>query len=62
MDMLGYHNMSYLINAYIYLANGGRLGLLLSVLFQSCHLSVRHTNVMFLDFGVPYMVGVMGPP
>ena len=26
--MLGYHNISYLINAYIYLVKGGRLGLM----------------------------------
>mgnify|MGYP005836310353 CR=1 FL=1 len=31
MIMLGYHNISYLINASIYLAKGGRLGLLLGV-------------------------------
>src|SRR5215216_1583595 len=28
MDILGYHNISYLINASIYLVKGGRLGLL----------------------------------
>ena len=50
MDMLGYHNISYLINEYIYLAKDGRLGLLLDVLFHSCRLSFRHTGVMFLDF------------
>ena len=31
--MLGYHNISYIINASIYLVNGGRLGLMLGVLF-----------------------------
>ena len=32
--MLGYHNISYLINASIYLVKGGRLGLMPSVLFH----------------------------
>ena len=50
MDMLEYHNISYLINASIYLVKGGRLGLLLGVLFHSCRPSFRHTGVMFLDF------------
>ena len=36
MDMLGYHNISYLINASIYLVKGGRLGLMPGVLFHSC--------------------------
>ena len=49
MDMLGYHNISYLINASIYLVVCGRLGLLPSVLFHSCRLSFRNTGVMFLD-------------
>ena len=31
--MLGYHNISYIINASIYLVKGGRLGLMPSVLF-----------------------------
>ena len=35
MDMLGYHNISYLINASIYLVKGGRLGLMPGVLFHS---------------------------
>ena len=48
--MLGYHNISYLINASIYLAKGARLGLFLSVLFHSCRPSFRHTSVMFPDF------------
>ena len=50
IDMLGYHNISYLINASIYLVKGGRLGLLLGVLFHSCRLCFHHTGVMFLDF------------
>ena len=61
-DMLGYHNISYLINTSIYLVKGGRLGLLLSVLFDSCHLSFRHTGVMFLDFVFLTRLGVMGTP
>ena len=36
MFMLGYHNISYLINASIYLVKGGRLGLMPGVLFHSC--------------------------
>ena len=48
--MLGYHNISYLINAHIYLVKGGRLGLMPGVLFHSCRPSFRHTSVMFLDF------------
>ena len=48
--MLGYHNISYLINASIYLVKGGRLGLLLGVFFHSCRLSFHRTGVMFLDF------------
>ena len=45
--ILGYHNISYLINASIYLVKGGRLGLMPSVLFHSCRPSFRHTGVMF---------------
>ena len=48
--MLGYYNIFYLINAFIYLVKGGRLGLMPGVLFYSCRLSFRHTGVMFLDF------------
>ena len=48
--MLGYPNISYLINASIYLVKGGRLGLMPGVLFHSCRSSFRHTGVMFLDF------------
>ena len=50
MLMLGYHNISYLINASIYLVKGGRLGLMPGVLFHSCRPSFRHTGVMFPDF------------
>ena len=48
--MLGYHNISYLINASIYLVKGGRLGLMPGVLFHSCRPSFRHTGVMLPDF------------
>ena len=47
---LGYHNISYIINASIYLVKGGRLGLMPGVLFHSCHPSFHHTGVMFPDF------------
>ena len=50
MFLLGYHNISYIINASIYLVKGGRLGLMPGVLFHSCRPSFRHTGVMFLDF------------
>ena len=60
--MLGYHNMSYLINASIYLVKGGRFGLMPGVLFHSCCLSFRHTGVMFLDFAFLTRLGVMGTP
>ena len=60
--MLGYHNISYLINAPIYLVKGARLGLMPGVLFHSCHPSFRHTGVMFLDFAFLMRLGVMGTP
>ena len=47
---LGYHNISYLINAPIYLVKGGRLGFMPSVLVHSCRPSFHYTGVMFLDF------------
>ena len=56
--LLGYHNISYIINASIYLVKGGGLGLMRGVLFHSCHPSFRHIGVMFLDFCVPYAVGL----
>ena len=34
--LLGYHNISYYINASIYLVKGGRLDLMPGVLFHSC--------------------------
>ena len=48
--MLGYHNISYLINASMYLVKGGRLGLMPGVLFHSCRPSFRHIGAMFPDF------------
>ena len=49
--LLGYHNISYLINASIYLVKGGRLGLMPGVLFRSCRPSFRHIGVMFPRLG-----------
>ena len=62
MFMLGYHNISYIINASIYLVKGGRLGLMPGVLFHSCRPSFRHTGVMLLDFAFLTRLGVMGTP
>ena len=59
--MLGYHNISYLINASIYLIKDGRLDLMPGVLFHSCRLSFRHTGVMFLDFAFLTRPGVWDP-
>ena len=58
--LLGYHNISYLINASIYLVKGGRLGLMPGVLFHSCRPSFRHTGVMFLDFAFLTRLGYNG--
>ena len=60
--MLGYHNISYLINASIYLVKGGRLGLMPDVLFHSCRPSFRHTGVMFLDFAFLTRWVIYGTP
>ena len=60
--MLGYHNISYIINASIYLVKGGRLGLLLGVLFHSCRPSFCHTGVMFLIFAFLTWLGDNGTP
>ena len=60
--LLGYHNISYLINASIYLVNGGRLGLMPGVLFHSCRPSFRHTGVMLLDFAFLTRLGYKGNP
>ena len=60
--LLGYHNISYLINASIYLVKGGRLGLMPGVFFHSCRPSFCHTGIMFLDFAFLTRLGVMGTP
>ena len=60
--MLGYHNISSLINASIYLAKGGRLSLMPGVLFHFCRPSFRHTCVIFLDFAFHTRLGDMGTP
>ena len=60
--MLGYHNISYLINASIYLVKGGRLGLMPGVLFHSCRPSFRHIGVMFPDFAFLTRLGDNGNP
>ena len=60
--MLGYHNISYLINASIYLVKGGRLGLMPGVLFHSCRPSFCHIGVMFPDFAFLMRLGDNGNP
>ena len=60
--MLGYHNISYIINASIYLVKGGRLGLMPGVLFHSCRPSFRHIGVMFPDFAFLTRLGYYGNP
>ena len=60
--LLGYHNISYLINASIYLVKGGRLGLMPGVLFHSCRHSFRHIGVMFPDFVFLTRLGYNGNP
>lgn len=62
MFMLGYHNISYIINASIYLVKGGRLGLMPGVLFHSCRPSFRPTGVMFLDFASLTRLGDLWDP
>ena len=60
--MLGYQNISYIINASIYLVKGGRLGLMPGVLFHFCRHSFRHTGVMFLDFAFQTRSGDLWDP
>ncbi len=60
--LLGYHNISYLINASIYLVKGGRLGLMPGVLFHSCCPSFPHIDVMFPDFAFLTRLGDNGNP
>ena len=60
--MLGYHNISYIINASIYLVKGGGLVLMPGVLFHSCRPSFRHTAVMFPDFAFLTRLGDLWDP
>ena len=60
--LLGYHNISYLINESIYLVKGGRIGLMPGVLFHSCHPSFRHIGVMFPNFAFLTRLGYNGNP
>ena len=60
--LLGYHNISYLINASIYLVKGGRLGLMPGVLFHSWLPSFRHTDIMFLEFAFLTQLGDLWDP
>ena len=62
MDILEYHNISYLINASIYLVKGGRLGLMPGVLFHSCHPSFGHTGIMLLELAFLSRLGDLGDP
>ena len=62
MDILEYHNISYLINASIYLVKGGRLGLMPGVLLHSCRPSFRHTGIMFLEFAFLTRLGDLWDP
>ena len=50
-----------ILNASVYLAKGGRLGLFLGVSLHSCRLSFRHTGVMFLDFAFLTLLGLWDP-
>ena len=62
MILLGYHIISYIINASIYLVKGGRLSLMLGVLFHSCRPSFRHTGIMFLEFAFLTRLGDLWDP
>ena len=62
MIMLRYHNISYIINASIYLVKGGRLGLMPGVFFYSCRPSFHHIGVMFLDFAFLTRLGDLWDP
>ena len=59
---MGYHNISYIINASIYLVKGGKLGLMPGVLFHSCRPSFRHIGVMFPDFAFLTRLGDLWDP
>ena len=60
--MLGYHNISYIINPSIYLLKGGRLGVMSGVVFHSCRPRFRHTGVMFPDFAFLTRLGDLWHP
>ena len=60
--LLGYHSISYLINASIHLVKGGRLGPMPGVLFHSCRPSFRHIGVMFPDFAFLTRLDYNGNP
>ena len=60
--MLGYHNISYIINASIYLVKGGRLGLMPGVLFHSCRPSFHHICIMFPNFASLTRLGDLWDP
>ena len=63
MDIVGISLLSLIyFNASIYLVKGGRLGLMPSVLFHSCHPSFHHTGVMFLDFAYLTRLGDLWDP
>ena len=62
MDIVGISLLLLIyFNASIYLVKGGRLDLMPSVLFHSCHPSFRHTGVMFLDFVFLTRLGLWDP-
>ena len=60
--MLVYHNISYLINASIYLVKGGRLGLMPGVLLHSFRPTFRHIGIMFPDFASLTRLGDLWDP
>ena len=69
-SMLGhaYHELCWditvsliLINASIYLVKGGRLGLMLGVLFHSCLLTFHHSGVMVLHSSFLPWLGLWDP-
>ena len=60
--LLGYHNISCLINASIYLVKGGRLGLMPGVLFHSCRPGYCYTGIMLLEFAFLTRLGDLWDP
>ena len=61
MDIMGYHNISYLINASIHLVKSGRPGLLLGVCSTLAAL-VSVIPVLCFMMSVPNMCGYYGDP